>query len=188
VGSQRSDPGRASVADWNVVVTLSEATFREACKLLGKWGVVRRTPYYNVLALTVNDPEKSLAEFTAAVTETPGILNYVSHVAPAQRSFDFTSVEDFEARAREIVLAWAPELAGKSFHIRLHRRGFKSTLSTQREERLLSEALLATLDASARIRFDDPDAMIQIETIDGRAGISLWTRDDLRRRPFVGKA
>jgi hypothetical protein len=36
-------------ADWNVIVTLPEATFREARNLLRRWGEVRRTDYFHVL-------------------------------------------------------------------------------------------------------------------------------------------
>jgi hypothetical protein len=36
--------------------------------------------------------------------------------------------------------------------------------------------------------FTDPDAILQIETIDGPAGISLWRREDLQRYPFLGAA
>jgi tRNA(Ser,Leu) C12 N-acetylase TAN1 len=79
-------------------------------------------------------------------------------------------------------------LLGKSFHVRLHRRGFKGALSTPKEERFLDDALLAVLasaGAPGRIGFDDPDAVLQIEMIDRRAGVSLWERDDLRRYPFL---
>jgi hypothetical protein len=71
----------------------------------------------------------------------------------------------------------------------LHRRGFKGGLSTPKEERFLDEALLDALEKQGtpgRIDFEDPDAVIQIETVDGRAGMSLWTRDDLRRCGFLG--
>ncbi len=179
----------AAKADWNVIVTLPEKTFREACRLLGKWGKVKRTSYYNVLAMTVEDPDRFLDQFAAAVAETPGILNYVSHVVPAQQAFDFDSPEDFEARAQEIARRWAPRLTGASFHVRLHRRGFKGRFSSPREERLLDDTLLAALVESGtpgHISFEDPDAIVQIETIDGRAGMSLWGRDDLRRYPFLG--
>ena len=80
-------------------------------------------------------------------------------------------------------------LKGKSFHVRLHRRGFKGTLSTPKEERFLDEALLDALEAEGapgHIAFTDPDAILQIETIDGRAGLSLWQREDLQRYPFLG--
>ena len=64
-------------------------------------------------------------------------------------------------------------------------------VSTPKEERFLDEALLDALDAEGapgRIAFTDPDAILQIETIDGRAGISLWDREDLQRYPFLGAA
>jgi tRNA(Ser,Leu) C12 N-acetylase TAN1 len=173
-------------ADWNVIVTLPEATFREARNLLRRWGVIHRTAYFHVLTLTVDDVETFLAEIAKAIEESPGILNFVSHVIPAQRTFDFDSVEEFEAKARDIAILWAPVLAGKSFHVRLHRRGFKGKLSTAKEERFLDETLLDALGAPGRITFSDPDAILQIETIDGRTGLSLWCREDLRRYPFLG--
>ena len=182
-------PNAANEPEWNVVVTLPERTFREARRILGRWGRVQRTGYYNVLGMRVADPNAFLADFAAAVAETPGLLNFVSHVVPAQRSFSFDSSEAFERQARTIALDWLPDLAGSSFHVRLHRRGFQGIIATQPEERFLDEALLTALAAAGtpgRITFDDPDKVIQIETIDGRAGMSLWTREDLRRFPFLG--
>ena len=49
-----SESGSDDVAaDWNVIVTLPEATFREARKFLRRWGEVHRTGYFHVLTLTV---------------------------------------------------------------------------------------------------------------------------------------
>jgi tRNA(Ser,Leu) C12 N-acetylase TAN1 len=173
-------------ADWNVVVTVAEQGFRDAVRLLRKWGRVKRTPYYNVLGMTVERPDEFLVAFAAAVAESPGTLNCISHVIPVQHAFDFATPEEFEAQARAVALAWVPQLGGKSFHVRLHRRGFKGALSTPREERFLDEALLSALGDGGRISFTDPDAVIQIETIGGRAGMSLWTREELRQYPFLG--
>jgi hypothetical protein len=36
-----------------------------------------------------------------------------------------------------------------------------------------------------RIAFTDPDAVVAIDTIDDRAGVSLWTRDDLARHRLL---
>jgi tRNA(Ser,Leu) C12 N-acetylase TAN1 len=72
--------------------------------------------------------------------------------------------------------------------VRLHRRGFKGRLSTPEEERFLDDALLEALQAAGTpcsLSFDDPDAIIQIETVGNRAGLSLWTREDLARYPFL---
>lgn len=176
-------------ANWNVVVTALEDSFRDAYRLLQRWGSVRRTPYFNVLVMAVEDPIHLLRDFAAAVAENPGYLNFVSHLFPAQRTIDFADAGDFEVRAREVVVGWLPDLAGKTFHVRLHRRGLKGILSTPKEERFLDDALLEGLKAAeipSRIGFDAPDAVIQIETIDGRAGLSLWTAHDLRRYPFLG--
>jgi hypothetical protein len=37
----------------------------------------------------------------------------------------------------------------------------------------------------ARVSFDDPDFVIDIETLNDEAAISGWTRDDLSNHPFV---
>lgn len=174
---------------WNVVVTLPEATIVDACRLLGRWGKVKRTHFHNVLAMRVADPRAFLHDFAQAVAEAPGLRNIVSHVVPAQRTFDFQTHEDFAQRARDILHAWLPQLAGASFYVRLHRRGGKEVLASQPEERSLDAVLLQALaeaGSPGRIDFDDPDLVIQIETIDGRAGMSLWNREERQRCPFLG--
>jgi hypothetical protein len=73
-------------------VTLSEAAFREAHNFLRRWGEVRRTGYFHVLTLPVDDPETFLAEIGKAIEESPGMLNFISHVIPAHRLFRRNSV------------------------------------------------------------------------------------------------
>jgi tRNA(Ser,Leu) C12 N-acetylase TAN1 len=56
------------------------------------------------------------------------------------------------------------------------------------EERFLDDALLDALEAAGtpgRIAFDDPDAVIDVETVGNRTGMSFWTRADLERYPFL---
>ena len=55
-----------------------------------------------------------------------------------------------------------------------------------REERFLDDVLLTVLGGGGRMLFTDPSMVIEIETIDGRAGMSLWTRDEIQRCPFLG--
>ena len=178
----------AGTPGWNVIVTLPEATAPQARRVMRRWGRLYRTNYFHVLVMTVADPDRFLREFGDAVAETPGILNFIAHVFAAQRTFDFVTIEEFEKKARDLALAWAPRLAGKRFHVRLHRRGLKGVLSTPNEERFLDEALLAALSAAGtpgHVGFDDPDLVIHIETIDRRAGMALWSRDDMQRCPFL---
>jgi hypothetical protein len=178
-------------SDWNVIVTLAEPTFRIARKLLARWGRLQRTEHYNVATMAVGDPASFLREFGAAVDQSPGILNAMSHVAPFERLFEFKDATEFEAKAREIAITCVAPLIGKLFHVRLHRRGLKGTISTPTEERFLDEALLealTTAGAGGRICFDDPDAVLLIETVGQRAGMALWTREELKRYPFLPAA
>lgn len=175
--------------DWNVIVTLPEATASEARRLLRRWGRLRRCPYFHVLVMTVASPEGFLRDFGGAVAKDPGLLNFVAHVFPAQRTFDFATVEEFETKARETALAWMPQLAGKGYHVRLRRRGLKGILSTPTEEHFLDDALLQALNAGGapgHLAFDDPDFVVHVETVDHRAGMALWSRDELQRYPFLG--
>ena len=179
---------KPSAADWNVLVTLAEPTFRIARKLLARWGTLRRTKYFNVTVMAVADPVSFLHEFNAAVEQSPGILNAMSHVAPFEHLFEFDDAAEFETKAREIALNYVPLLIGKSFHVRLHRRGLKGTISTPTEERFLDETLLGALAAAGspgRISFEDPDFVLLIETVAQRGGLALWTREELKRYPFL---
>jgi tRNA(Ser,Leu) C12 N-acetylase TAN1 len=190
LGKISSVPGATSaVPDWNVIVTLSEPTFRIARKLLARWGRLRHTDFHNVEVMAVADPAAFIREFAAALEQEPGILNAMSHVVPFEHVFAFKDAADFETKSREIALSYVPQLAGKAFHVRLHRRGLKGTISTPGEERFLDDVLLGALAAAGnpgRIRFEDPDYVLLIETLAGCCGMSLFSREDLKRYPFLG--
>lgn len=174
--------------EWTVVATTRGHCYGRARQLLAQFGRVFRTEYVNVLLLVPDDPEGFLERFAAMVENVPSVMDVLSRVMPTARQFTFDEPADFGARALDVVLGWAPRLHGKTFHVRIHRRGLKGQLSSQQKERLLNEALLARLaddGAPGRIEFDDPDAVIDIETVDNRAGLSLWTREDLKRYPFL---
>jgi hypothetical protein len=90
--------------DWNVIVTLAEPTFRIARKLLARWGQIQRTEYHNVAVMAVPNTAAFIQEFAAAVQESPGILNAMSHVVPFDQVFAFENAAEFEAKSREIAL------------------------------------------------------------------------------------
>ena len=86
------------------------------------------------------------------------------------------------------MLEWSSRLAGRSFHVRLHRRAAQHGVRTPDPERLFDDALLAATEATGTpgsISFTDPDAVIAIDTIDDRAGVALWTREDLARHRLL---
>ena len=171
-----------------VVATTLPDGYKRAKDLLSQFGEVFETDYYNVLIVVPKEPGGFLDRFAAMVGNVPEVMDVLSRVMPSAESFFFSDPEEFERKAREVVLGWVPRLGGKTFHVRMYRRGFKGRISSQHEERFLDEALLAALEregAPGHIEFDDPDAVIDVETIDNRAALSFWTRADLERYPFL---
>ncbi len=174
--------------DWNVVVTAHQDTFTRACQIFSQFGEVHRSGYYNVILLQVEDRSEFLDRLSTLIGTVPNVLKMVSRVMPAEDTFTFQDRASFESQARDVALKWLSKLAGKSFHVRMHRRGFRDQMSSQDEERFLDGAILSALEAEGtpgRITFDDPDAIIDVDTVDNRAGLSIWTREDLSRYPFL---
>lgn len=174
--------------DWNAVITVHEGGFASACRLLEPFGPVRKTEFFNTLVMRAADPFQLLADLHGQLADNPSIAAWISRFMPMQRLFAFQSVVEFELRSREAVLEWLPRVANASFHVRMHRRGYKGRLSSAEEERFLDEFLLQRLaDAGTpgKVAFDDPDAIIALETIGGQAGVSLFSRDELKRFPLL---
>lgn len=176
------------VPEWNVIASTRDGAFQRARKLLADRGAVGTTGYHNVLVVVVDDPMAFAEDLRELMEADPSIRDAIARAAPCTICFNFRSPADFEAKARDAVSTFVPALKGRAFHVRLHRRGFKGKLSSAEEERFVDHVLLDALAAAGapgRITFDDPDAIIAIETVDNRAGLALWTRDDLRRFPFL---
>jgi len=174
--------------EWNVVINLNERVRRQAYSKLDIFGPTRKTGFFNVLLMKVDDLPGMLETMRAWTLEDPQSLSFLSRVIPATRTFVFQSPEEFEARAKEAVLQWAPALAGKGFHVRMRRRGFKGKLSSLDEEHFLDGLVLEATEktgAPGHITFDNPDAIISVETIGPWAGLSVWGREDLQRYPFI---
>jgi tRNA(Ser,Leu) C12 N-acetylase TAN1 len=185
-----ADPGRPRGAppEWNVVVSVREDGYGRAFGTLRQFGRVSRTGFRNVLALTVSDTGEFLKAFSDLVAQEPDILYSISRAVPAAATFDFHTSEEFEEKARDVALAWVGQLAGKSFHVRLHRRGLKGRIASRDEEVFLDRVLLDALEKAGTpgsITFEDPDVILDIETLGTWAAMSVWTREDLKRYPFL---
>ena len=174
--------------DWNAIVTIYQEGYRRVVRALQRIGPTDRTHYYNVLVMKVDQPMAALETIERLTDERPPLYDAIARVAPATFLFEFDSAESFKDHAIGAMLAWSPNLAGRSFHVRLHHRGLKFDLRSQDAERLFNDAVVAATakaGAPARIAFDDPDAVIVIDTIDDRAGIAMWTREDLARHRLL---
>ncbi|MGE5191475.1 MAG: hypothetical protein ACM3U2_03165 [Deltaproteobacteria bacterium] len=174
--------------DWNVIATVRERRRRDARELLRRFGFVDRTQYPNVLVMNVPDIHAFLESLQGWLTAHPAAAEVLGHVAPFSEAFSFQSPEEFEAKSRELVLKFVPSLTGRQFHVRMHRRGFKGRLHTIDEEQLLGRELLNALEKAGtpgKVSYDDPDAIVSVETVDNRAGLACWSREELQRYPCL---
>jgi tRNA(Ser,Leu) C12 N-acetylase TAN1 len=177
------------MSDWNVVVSLKERGYKKAFRDLQGFGLVENTGFFNVLGLKVNQIDRFLEVFSTWLSSHPNLLTSISRIVPVTHTFVFQSPEEFEAKAKEITLQWVGILAGKKFHVRMHRRGFKGRLSSLEEEHFLDGVLLNALSTAGtpgQITFENPEAIIIVETIGQWAGLACWTREELERYPWMG--
>jgi tRNA(Ser,Leu) C12 N-acetylase TAN1 len=174
--------------DWNVIISIYQDGFRRAQRALETLGSVEPSSYHNVLVMKVDDPMALLDAVEQRTEEIPALYDAISRVAPAQRAFEFHSAEEFRDKARDVLCEWVPQLAGRSFHVRFHRRGARHDLGSAETERYLDDVILDALrevGTPATISFADADAVIAIDTIDERAGLALWTRENLTRHRLL---
>jgi tRNA(Ser,Leu) C12 N-acetylase TAN1 len=61
-------------------------------------------------------------------------------------------------------------------------------MSSQEEEQFLDRFILEQAMITgqpAHVDFDDPDLVIAVETIGQQAGLSIWSRNERHRMPFL---
>jgi tRNA(Ser,Leu) C12 N-acetylase TAN1 len=174
--------------DWNIVITVEEHGYREMLDRLSSFGLVDKTDFYNVLVMSAEDARDAFIRIQAMWHEDRRMQALLSRVMPVTHSFSFQTPEQFEDRARQAASALIPALGGRTFHVRMHRRGFKGRLSSQNEELFLDHFLMHQLDEAGtpgQIGFDNPDCIIALESVGQWAGLSLWTRDEIRQFPLL---
>ncbi len=174
--------------DWNVIVTVNEGHLVDGCELLQSLGELQRTAFHNVIVMRVDDVAQFVESLPHLLTDHLNATEIISRISPVTDMFTFHSVEEFESRAQETLSKRLAELAGKQFHIRMHQRGWRDKLGECNEEAFLGEMVLLELEragATCEVEFDDPDVIVAVETLDNRAGVSLWTREQLNRFPFL---
>ena len=176
------------VRDWNTIVTIYQQGFRRAIRALQKIGPTERTPYYNVLAMRADDPMATLETIERWTEEQPALYDAVARVAPAGFTFEFQSPQDFRDHVKSFLLEQLSKLAGRSFHVRLHHRGSRLEMRTPDAERQFNEFIVAATaksGAAAHIGFTEADVIVVIDTIDNRAAIAIWNREDLARHRLL---
>jgi tRNA(Ser,Leu) C12 N-acetylase TAN1 len=174
--------------DWNVVVTFSPGRYLQALSLVARYGPNWPSQFPNVLTLKTGDIPGFLEGLGQALAADPRGTAVIGRAIPSSQVFDFHSPEEFMARAGEILASLADQVAGRGFHTRLHRRGFKRRIVTPLAEQSLNDLLLETTSRRGRpatLTFSDPEVIVALETVGPRAGISLWNREQRLKYPFL---
>jgi tRNA(Ser,Leu) C12 N-acetylase TAN1 len=176
------------VDDWNVVVTVRDGSYNRVRRALERIGSTHDTDHYNVLVMSTDDVPAFLEDVKQLLDDDPSLGDGIARVLPLVRTFEFADAAGFERCVMEIAEEWVPRLAGRSFHVRLHRRAVPEVVSARDAEQHFDRMLLASLREArtpGSIAFEDPDAVIDVETIGYRGGVSLWTREDREHYPFL---
>lgn len=174
--------------DWNIVITVEEHGYREMRDRLSSFGIVDKTDFYNVLVMSAENARDTFIRIHAMWHEDGRMQALLSRVMPVTHSFSFQTPEQFEDSARQAASALIPALGGRTFHVRMHRRGFRGRLSSQNEELFLDHFLIQQLNEAGtpgQIGFDNPDCIIALESVGQWAGLSLWTRDEIHQYPLL---
>src|SRR5512146_2065142 len=122
--------------EWNAVISVRGHGFRQAFDVFGEFGEVKRTEFFNILLLRARDVAQMLDALRERAAKDPKSLAFLARLIPVTRTFIFNSPEEFEDRTKSAILGWAQDLLGKSFFVRLHRRGFRGRIQSMDEERL----------------------------------------------------
>ncbi len=171
---------------FNVVVTVSsEGRYRRLLEALCALGEFRATEFLGVIAGEVADQKAFLDQVRRRRGESD--LADLRRVIPLDRVFTFHP-DELEARLKESIVSYVDDLAEKRFYVRLERRGLKGRIVSPEVERELDAFIVQTLEMSnktATVDFDDPDAILVVETIGDRCGVGLLTRRMMDEYDFV---
>lgn len=172
---------------WNVVVTARSGQQRRLRRRVAHLLRLRRSAYPNVLTGLHEDPPAFLASLDTLLAEKPRLRTSISRLMTVEKTFS-VDAPGFPRQLAVEIEPFLPRIAGRSFHVRLERRGHKGRIHSKDCEVSLGGHIY---DRSASqgfrpvVTFDDPDVIVVVEIIDDRAGIRLLTREDRTRFPLL---
>jgi tRNA(Ser,Leu) C12 N-acetylase TAN1 len=171
----------------NLLVTMAEgAHFGYLLRELSRFGEFQKTEFFGVILGQVPDLTDFLEDFRQHVDEKDSFCQEISRIVPFDSFFVFRP-DNFLDKVREAVTPYLEQLTGKRFYVRLERRGLKGKIFSPDVERSLDTFIvekLAEKGATATVDFSNPDAVIAVEKVGDRCGVSL-PRALLDRYEFV---
>jgi tRNA(Ser,Leu) C12 N-acetylase TAN1 len=177
-----------SMWEFNIVATMAnEGRFRHLMQELDPYGEFRKTEFLGVVLGRVEDKDAFLEAVREKTARQLIAFQDLGRVVPVDQVFIFR-VEDFLDKMRESIRPYIERLANKCFYVRLERRGHKGQIISPEAERAMDAFIREELSKegkSAQIDFENPDAVIVVETIGDRCGVGLLTRELMDRYEFV---
>jgi tRNA(Ser,Leu) C12 N-acetylase TAN1 len=175
------------VVEWNVLATALEGR-RDALLLsLRKLGRFRPGGYRNVVTGFVPDQREFFERVREALASDGLLPTALAKVVPIEA----TTLIDADTAVDRLATAAEPfldRLAGGSVFVRIERRGLKGRLHSPTVEREVGDRVWQALVArghTPRVDFADPDAVLLIETVGDRAGLTVIGRALRAEYPFV---
>lgn len=172
---------------WNVLVTAQEGAARDLKRLVNRHGTFRWSPFRNVLLGHVSDPQAFFQLLLADFEQKPFANRWLGKALPIVVTFPVRP-ESFLQDVQEHLGALIDALQGKTFHVRVERRGHKGELRTHELERHLGDFVWEQLQKRGEqpsVSFKDPDVVIAIEITGQTAGIAVVPRELRRAFAFV---
>ena len=173
---------------WNILVTSLEGQREALLASLRALARFRRGGFPNVLVGTVENPRAFLETLRDAHASSPVIHAALGKAIPIDRMVRFADPATFIDDVTATLTPLVDRLVGRTFFVRVFRRGFRGTIDSTRAEGEIGARLVALLEAQGdrpRVRFTDPDLIIAIETLRDEVGIALLDRDVRLAHPFV---
>jgi hypothetical protein len=175
------------VDDWNVLATSVEGARPILLAGLRRYGAFRGAGYRNVAMGRVPDVPAFLSLLGDDLARDTVLAAALARILPITHTFRLDDADPL-ASLEAVLAELHPGMAGRSFFVRLERRGLHGTLHSSNVERTLGATLWRLEEAAGhqpRVTFGDPDVIIAIETLGDRAGIALIDRALRTAYPFV---
>jgi adenylyl- and sulfurtransferase ThiI len=172
--------------DWNLVVTARSGRRHDLVYVLRPILRLRHAGFPDVSIGRAADVEACLAGIAGRAEGIVG-ADILARVVPVTRTF-LVDAAELEAQLVAETVPCADALVGRSFHVRVERRGQRPVARSDVLERRLGTALVDALrarGAGPRVTFEDPDVIVAVELIGPMCGIGLVDRELRRRFPFV---
>ena len=173
---------------WNLLVTSMEGQREELLGRLRTLARFRRGGFPNVLVATVDDARAFLGVLDQTCERLPAMRGAIGKAIPIERTLRFAGPETFADDVTAALETLLERIAARTFFVRIFRRGFRGSIDSTRLEGELGARLVALLEARGehpRVRFDDPDVVVSIETLRDEAGIALLDRELRAAHPLI---